>query len=154
MKDFTKSRIIMLLLLTTFFASCKTNPDKQAEEKVKKFFVEYETIGVIKAVDNLYSDNKLKNSIDSALTNIKNQLSRIETQVGRYNGYNFITRKKAGDSFLQLSYIVKYESVPVRFSFQFYKPKNEWTIYNFKFDTDISDEVEKAANLYFLNLDK
>lgn len=154
MENFTKMRILILLLAITFFACCKTNPDKQAEEKVKRFFVEYETIGVSKAIDNLYSENKWSHNLDSAINNLKSQLSLIVGQVGGYNGYDLITEKKAGDSFLQLSYIVKYDRMPIRFSFQFYKPKNEWIIHNFKFDTDVSEEMDKATVLYILNLDK
>ena len=154
MKYFTKMRILILLLAITFFAGCKTNPYKQAEEKVKKFFVEYETIDVSKAVDNLYSENKWSHTIDSAINNLKSQLNLIRGQVGEYNGYELITEKKVGDCFLQLSYIVKYDRMPIRFSFQFYKPKSDWIIYNFKFDTDVSEEMDKSSVLYFMDLDK
>ncbi|HUX55141.1 MAG TPA: hypothetical protein VMV56_12050 [Williamwhitmania sp.] len=154
MKNNIKSKLIFLFLATTIFASCQSNSGKQAEERVKKFFVEYEQVGADKAIDDLYAENRWTKTADSAISNLKSQLDLVLKQVGKYNGYELIAQKKAGTCYLQLSYFVKYDRMPIRFTFQFYKPKDVWVITNFKYDLDVSEEMDKTTTLYFLDLEK
>jgi hypothetical protein len=49
-----------------------------------------------------------------------------------------------------ITYIVKYDREPLRFTFFFYKPKDVWRVSNFSYDENISDELEEAAKVYRL----
>ena len=153
MKTMKRMKLVLVLIAMTIFVSCE-NGNKQVENKVNDFFNDYEKINATKAIENLYKDNKWTASFDSSLTSLKNQLEYFRKEIGVYSGRELITEKKVGDSYLYVSYLVKHERMPLRFSFQFYKPKNDWIIYNFKFDNEMSSEIENAGSLIFLNLDK
>ena len=104
-------------------------------------------------MDNLYKNNKWINRATDAITNLKQQLEALnEDYVGKYYGYELITEKKLSDSFILMSYLVKYDRQPIRFTFQFYKPNNEWITFSFKYDGNIDEEIEESAKVYYLNL--
>jgi hypothetical protein len=52
------------------------------------------------------------------------------------------------------SYLVKYDRQPLRFIFKFYKPNDKWVLYSYALDDSLDDEIQEAAKLYYLNLDK
>lgn len=122
---------------------------------VDKFFIDYQNSGSSEAIDKLYSTNKWMDRATDAITKLKGQLEGLnEDFVGKYYGYELIVEKKLAESYILLSYLVKFDRQPVRYTFQFYKPKDNWLIYSFKFDGGIGDEIEEAAKLYFLDLEK
>ena len=104
-------------------------------------------------IDNLYATNRWLNRASDATTNVKNKLSELtEDYVGKSHGYELIVKKELANSYVLVSYFVKYDRQPIRFTFQFYKPTNQWLIYKFTFDADIDDEIEIAAKLYYTEL--
>ena len=148
----TKS-IKLILPLILFNISIISFGQNTPEEIVSKFFTEYQNDGASKALDNLYLNNEwLKRSTD-AITNVKQQLGTLnEDYVGKYHGYELIVEKKLSDSFILMSYLVKYDRQPIRFTFQFYKPNKEWRTHSFKYDGNIDEEIEESAKVYYLNL--
>lgn len=44
--------------------------------------------------------------------------------------------------------MIKYARQPIRFTFILYKPKEEWMLFNFKYDDKLDEEMEDAANIY------
>ncbi len=52
------------------------------------------------------------------------------------------------------SYLVKYDRQPLRFIFKFYKLNDKWVLYSYALDDSLDDEIQEAAKLYYLNLDK
>jgi hypothetical protein len=136
-----------------FFLSFVALGQKMPEEIVSKFFMEYQNDGASEALDNLYSNNEwIKRSTD-AITNLKQQLKTLnEDYVGKYYGYELIVSKRLSDSFVLMSYLVKFDRQPIRFTFQFYKPDNEWRTHSFKYDGTIDEEIEESAKVYYLDL--
>ncbi len=140
--------LIFIIFSTTSFGQ------NQPKEIVSKFFTEYQNIGVSKALDNLYSNNKWMNRATDAITQLKKQLEALnEDYVGKYYGYELIIEKRLSDSFILMSYLVKFDRQPLRFTFQFYKPDNEWRTHSFKFDGNIDEEIEQSAKVYYLDLE-
>ncbi len=84
------------------------------------------------------------------IQNLKTQLANMQSLIGEYYGYEAITKKTAGSSFELYSFMVKYDRQPLRFTFEFYKPKDKWIVFGFSYDEDIDDEVEEAAKAYRL----
>jgi hypothetical protein len=141
----------LLILLNISFNSFGQNTP---EEIVSKFFAEYEKDGSSKALDNLYKNNEWMNRATDAITKLKQQLSSLNVDyVGEYYGYELIVEKKLSDSFILMSYLVKFDRQPIRFTFQFYRPNKEWRTHSFKYDGNIDDEIEESAKVYYLNLD-
>lgn len=145
------SSITVILLLAGFVnLEAQTNP----KEIVEEFFIDYKNDGATKALDKLYSTNKWMERATDAITNVKTKLEGLnEDYVGKYYGYELIAEKKLTESYLLLSYLVKFDRQPIRYTFHFYRPDNKWIIYNFKFDAGIDDEIEESAKLYYLNMD-
>jgi len=64
--------------------------------------------------------------------------------VGNYQGYELINEKKTGENLKLLSYMVRFDRQPFRFTFIFYKPDTIWQVQNLKFDDKLDDELEKS----------
>lgn len=141
--------ITIPFLLLTFVSFAQKLP----KEIVDQFFVEFENKGSSVALDNLYKPNKWISRNTDAITQLKSQVEALnEDYVGKYYGYEFILEKKLTDNYILMSYLVKYDRQPIRFTFQFYKPNKEWVIYSFKYDGTVSEEIEETARLYNFRL--
>jgi hypothetical protein len=66
-------------------------------------------------------------------------------QLGEYYGYELITEKRAGESYIIKSFLAKYERQPLRFNFVLYKPNTKWVLQNLSFDVDVDEELSDAA---------
>jgi hypothetical protein len=105
-------------------------------------------------VRELYKTNVWTERIKDDIENIANKLNGFTLDyVGKYYGYELITTKKFSEFELH-SYLVRYDRQPIRFTFKFYKPNDKWMLYAFQFDDSFSKEIEEAAKLYYLDLDK
>lgn len=141
--------IVIPFLLLTFVSLAQKSP----KEIVDQFFEEFSTKGSSEALDNLYKPNKWITRNTDAITQLKSQIDGLnEDYVGKYHGYEFILEKRLADSYILMSYLVKYDRQPIRFTFQFYKPNKEWVIQSFIFDGDMDEEVKEAAKLYNFRL--
>ena len=112
---------------------------------IDKFFKTYEKDGTSKAIINIFKTNPL---VDS--TSLRGLIAKIDTTrglVGLYIGKELIVQRKASNSLVLYSYLVKHQNQPVRFTFMFYKPKNEWVIYRLYFDDQVDNELEESAKI-------
>lgn len=143
-----------ILLLILFTVSPIILAQSTPKDIAANFFVKYESDGASAAIDQLYKTNKWMERATDAITKLKNQLEGLkEDYVGEYYGYELIGTKKLAESYMLMSYLVKFNRQPIRFTFQFYKPNDKWVIYSFKFDANIDDEIEESSKLYYLTLD-
>ena len=143
------------LLITLFsILSFSTFGQSHPEEIIKKFFDTYGK-NSNKAIDELYATNPWTSRLKDGIENMKKEVNGYTVDyVGKYYGYESITKKQLSESFVLYSYLIRYDRQPMRFTFEFYKPNDKWTLFSFKIDTDLDDEIEQAAKLYYLNLDK
>lgn len=112
---------------------------------IDKFFKLYEKEGSGKAIKYIFKTNK---SIDSTkLVDLISKVDNIRASYGLYTGKELIVQKKASNSLVLYSYLVKHELDFLRFTFVFYKPKNDWILYRLNFDGSVADELESAAKL-------
>ncbi|TXF87697.1 hypothetical protein FUA23_17965 [Neolewinella aurantiaca] len=148
MNTFKTLTIILLLFAGCYKATAQTEP----ELLVEKFFATYEESGSAAALDELYATSKWINKATDAVLQLKNKMEGLnEDYVGKYYGYELIVEKKISDSFVLLSYMVKFDRQPIRYTFQFYKPDDKWVTYSFQYDGNLSTELEEAAKIYFLD---
>ncbi|MFK7806740.1 MAG: hypothetical protein AB8F74_02965 [Saprospiraceae bacterium] len=119
---------------------------------IDQFFKTYVEQGITPALESLYATNKWVGRNSDMVIQLKN---KMETElgdkdfVGEMHGYEPITLKKLGDSYMLYSYLVKYDRQPIRFTFQFYKPNDKWMLYAFKYDGGIPEEIEESAKMYY-----
>lgn len=139
--------VLFILISFSQLLKAQTTP----EEHIEKFFTDFKLKGAEKAVENIYETNKWISKFEDGIDNLKKQLESYDKDlVGEYYGYEFITKKELGESYVLYSYLAKYDRQPLRFTFQFYKPKDKWFLYAFQFDDKFDEELEKAAEIYFL----
>lgn len=115
------------------------------QDEIDAFFKLYESGKRIEAVDRIYSTNKWAAASQDAIHNIKTQLENIEQILGKYNGKEKIGELNVGGRFVHVTHMVLYDRQPLRMEFQFYRPQNDWIIYSFSFDVELTDEVQKSA---------
>ncbi|MEQ8581039.1 MAG: hypothetical protein RIC30_05030 [Marinoscillum sp.] len=150
-----KLRILTLTILLVGLNSLNSFAQDNGQKLIDEFFSRYENEGVEVAVDELYKTNPWTTRIQDAINNVKTQLARYnEELVGKYYGYEPIVTKQLGNSYVLHSYLVKFDRQPLRFTFQLYKPDKEWRLASFAFDDSYNDELEEAAKVYYMDLDK
>ncbi|WP_435416611.1 hypothetical protein [Polaribacter aestuariivivens] len=139
---------ITLLLLIIISVTSITELSAQSSEKeiTTEFFRVFET-EPMKAMDFAFSTNKwMERNIDG-VESLKTKFKDILPLIGDYYGYEMITEKSAGNNLKLISYMLKYDRQPVRFTFVLYKPNNKWQVQNLNWDLDIDDELEESAKL-------
>lgn len=142
--------LIPILLFFSISSFAQTNPD----DLIKKFFDEYKTSPAL-AIDNIYLTNSWTSRAKDAIDQMKNEVNKYTIDyMGKYYGYVLITQKKLSDCFILYSYMVRYDRQPLRFTFELYKPNDKWMLFSFKIDSNLDDEIEQSAKLYYLSLDK
>ncbi|RWU09954.1 hypothetical protein [Pedobacter chitinilyticus] len=114
-------------LMDTFFEKYKTNPGE--------------------AIDFIFKTNT--DIAADQVKELKEKLSTISLLAGEYHGQEQITSQKATSSLVYFSFLVKHDK-PIRFIFMFYKPKDKWKIYKFKFDDQVDTELEESGKVYFI----
>ena len=145
-----KKLLIVLLISTSGTLFAQSSP----QDLIDDFFTTYKK-DAGKAVKELYATNKwterIKDDIDKIVGTVN---SFTESYMGKYYGYEIITKKKFPESFELYSYMVKYDRQPIRFIFKFYKPNDKWVLFSYALDDNLDTEIQEAAKLYYLELDK
>ena len=138
--------LIIVTVLSTNILKAQTTP----EEITTEFFKTYEK-SPQKAVDFVFGTNKwMLDRNKDGIENLKTQLTSFLGLVGDYYGYEKIIEKSVGESYKLVSYMIKYDRQPVRFTFVFYKPKDKWQVQNFQYDDNLDDELEESGKVYRL----
>jgi hypothetical protein len=112
------------------------------ETVTERFFELFHAQGVDDAVDYVFATNKWLTSEKAVIENIKLQLKKGISILGQYYGYELIEKKSLGESYVLLSYMLKYDRQPIQFMFILYRPNNAWQIQNLKFDERLDDDIE------------
>ena len=141
---------LLTLLIVTVLSTNILKAQAATDEITKEFFKTYEK-SPQKAVDYVFGTNKwMMDRNKDGIENVKTQLTSFLGLVGDYYGYEKITEKSVGESYKLVSYMIKYDRQPVRFTFVFYKPKDKWQVQNFQYDDNLNDELEESGKVYRL----
>jgi hypothetical protein len=119
---------------------------KGAADLVNTFFKKYKDEGTSAAVDYIFGTNKYFTNT-AGITQLKAKLDSLRQGIGNYLGKDLIVQKNASNSLVFYSYLVKHEIQPIRFTFMFYKPQNDWVLYRFKYDDQMDAELEDAGKI-------
>ncbi|SDE15250.1 hypothetical protein SAMN05216464_104146 [Mucilaginibacter pineti] len=156
MKNFPRNafKTFVLVLFTCILgntASAQTAPAKAPASVVgvtsiiDKFFKSYENDGTSKAVIEIFKTNPLVDP--SSLTKLIAKIDTTRGYIGPYVGKELLVQRKATNSLVLYSYLAKHQNQPIRFTFMFYKAKNDWAIYRLYFDDQIDNELEESAKV-------
>lgn len=145
-------KIFIQIILISFISHGSLMAQETPIKLVETFFEQYKNHGISVALDTLYSTNKWVNKSQDMIVQLKSKM-QMELEnvdfIGEMHGYETIVIKSLNSSFKLYSYLVKYDRQPIRFTFQFYKPKDDWMIYSFQYDGELSNELEESAKIYY-----
>ncbi len=145
----------LILIVTFTFISLASYGQSNPEDLIKKFFNDYPK-NSNQAIDNLYATNKWTANIKDGISNMKKEVNGYtEDYMGKYYGYELITKKNCTENFVLYSYMVKYDRQPLKFVFEFYRPNGTWVLFSLDINATIDDDVEQVAKLfYYLDTEK
>jgi hypothetical protein len=142
-----RNLFLTLFPVLLFLCVAPAGAQQQGPADITKKFFEVYASKPMDAIDFVFSDVKHDKQVSDDITAIKKNLKVTIDQDGSYSGYELITEKGVGGTLKLLSYLVKYDRQPVRFTFIFYKPKDVWKIYTFQFNTNFDEELISAAGV-------
>lgn len=138
-----KKKILIILII--FTVTIKNLKAQNSEKDIPTEFFRIFKTDPMKAMDYAFSTNKwMKRNIDGIET-LKNKFKDLIPLIGEYYGYEKITEKSIGKNLILISYLLKYDRQPVRYTFVLYKPKDKWQIQNLNYDVNLDDEIEESA---------
>jgi hypothetical protein len=82
------------------------------------------------------------------LDNVKTKMKSLVAVLGDYYGFEQLSEKTVGEHLKMVTFIVRYDREPLRFTFLFYKPKDAWRLNNFSFDEDLDKDLDEASKAY------
>ena len=103
------------------------------------------------AFDFIFNTNKWMGENKDGTEKVKFQIRENSNLMGEYMGFEKLTEKSLGKSLKVSVYLVKYKRQPLRFIFKYYKAKDNWMLYNFKFDESIDDDLDEIKKYEYLN---
>ncbi|MBN4058254.1 hypothetical protein JYT55_00715 [Mariprofundus ferrooxydans] len=83
-----------------------------------------------------------KEEIDNLAYQTESQLKMVSSRFGKILGSDFVSTRRAGNSFVRHTYIIKFEKHAVRYMCTFYKPKNIWLVNEIVWDDQIRQLFE------------
>jgi len=93
----------------------------------------------------LYSHAPWLKEKNENIENLKVKFAELKTRDGEYYGYELLNEKNIKNTFVIYTYLVKHENSPLLFTFEFYKPNKDWTVYSFSYDYNFVGDMEKTA---------
>jgi hypothetical protein len=145
-KQFLKILLPGFVLVSISLASSGQTTTKEITDK---FFSLYST-DPVKAVEYCFSTNKWSAKRQEDVSNLTNKVRDLTGLLGEFIGYELLSEKTAGPNIKMITYVVRYDREPLRFTFLFYKPKDKWQVNNFSYDENIDDDLKEATRAYRL----
>ena len=139
-----------ILVLGLLFCSINTFAQSDPQKIIGEFFTRYKNKGVDTSLDYLFGTNKWMDNSKDQIDNVKFKLNGTLKMIGEHYGYDLITKKNMGDHLILYTYIVRHDRQPLRFTIIFYKPTDQWRLYNFSYDDNLSEELQEAAKVWRL----
>ena len=134
-------KLLFVSALFFFLGHQSLQAQEQAEDVTKKFFDTFEKTGSDAAIDFVFSTNKWLAGDKTTVDGIKSQFSKGIAIIGQYYGYELIDKKSAGENFVVLTYVLRYDRQPIKFIFILYRPNQKWQIQNLKLDDRLDDDM-------------
>ncbi|WP_298313395.1 hypothetical protein [uncultured Aquimarina sp.] len=137
--------VLSLILLTTI-----TYGQNSTDVLTAEFFKKYEQNSDA-AFDFIFGTNKWMVENKDGIDSVKFKIREYAALMGEYIGFERLSDKPLGESLKVSVYLIKYERQPLRFIFKYYKAKDTWMLYNFKFDESIDDDLDEIMKYNYLN---
>ncbi len=133
-----------LLFFTVFFAAIIVGFAQTGYDSIPKFFFQvFEQKGSDAAIDYIYATNKYISGNIAANLKVKSELKKIVSLIGKYRGHELISEKFIGKSYVQMSFLAKFDRQPLKFTFILYKPDKVWQLQKLQFDDKVAEGFDE-----------
>ena len=136
--------MIKKILLIICLYSSSSVIAQEPQEIVDAFFKTYSINDPLKALEDLYRHSPWLKEKNEGVENLKIKFTTIQEHVGTFEGYELLSSKNIKNTFVMMTYLIKFNGMPLTFTFQFYKPNKEWIVYSFSYDDGFAADMEKA----------
>ena len=141
-------KFILLSTVVFFFLNAKSQDIP--EKIIENFWNNYESGDAIKTLDELYANSPWIDRLQDEMVNIKSQFKELPNILGEFCGYELLIEDQIGESYRIYVFMAKFDRQPMRFKFEFYKPRDKWTLQGFSYDYDLDEVLEESANWQLL----
>jgi len=135
------------LILTSFlllFSLSKLQAQTESEDITDRFFQLFEK-EPLQAMDYAFATNPYLLTDTLAIETLKNKYSKATHVTGVYQGFEKIIEKSIGKSYKICSFLVRYQRIPLRFTFVFYRAQETWRVNQLYYDSNLLAELEASA---------
>jgi len=134
---------IAFLIFCLFLLAQPSYAQNEPKEMVDLFFRGYKE-DPFSAIDYIFSTNNwITKNNQEGIKNMEDRLEQLMSYIGVYSGYELVKEEKIGRSLIVYHYLVRYERQPILFKFIFYKADEQWSLYNFEFNTEIEAFIKE-----------
>lgn len=144
-KVFFLSLIAVFLLDSNLFAFQSFQSKEQTRELSNQFMAAIVALDVQGAFKLLQPYFRTTTQEEFAKLQIQtiSQLDAYADKFGFPIGFEFIKEEKVGDFLIRYTYLEKYETSLLRWTFVFYKPKGEWLFNSLSWDESLQPVFDK-----------
>ncbi len=111
------------------------------------FFSIMKSKGNDAAIDYIFKTNKYLRTQVAGNLKIKNELNKIVKLLGKFYGSELIEETKAGNNYIRLFYLAKYDRQPLLFIFTMYRPGKKWRIQQLRFSEKVGDYLDEKRGV-------
>ena len=138
----------LFFIAFVFFARTGTSQDTTSYLAIPdKFFSIMESKGNDAAIDYIFKTNKYLRTQLAGNLKIKNELNKIVKLLGKFYGSELIEETKAGNNYVRLYYLAKYDRQPLLFIFTMYRPDKKWRIQQLRFSEKVGDYLDEKRGI-------
>ncbi len=97
------------------------------------------------AFDSMFSTNKWISPESDQVKALRSKLSQDIKLVGEYKYFELLSEQKVGERWSRVTYAIGFERQPIIFTFDLYKPDDNWIISSFTYNMKLSLMLEKPS---------
>lgn len=136
-------KIALLSILLIFFGAT-TQAQTNSTAITDKFFEIFKS-DPSKAMDYAFGTNPHLETEKLAIETLKNKYKTAVSNTGAYLGFEKITEKNIVDRYKVCSFLLRYDKMPIRFTFIMYRAKDTWCVNQLFYDNNMQIELEASA---------
>jgi len=132
----------LFILFLVLFSQAHAKPieSKEKADKVSQYFMDQVLKGEIEAAYSLlsaYVGIDLEQFIERG-KKVANDMKQLEKSSGKPLSFDLLETQSVGEHFYKITYLLKYETVALIWSMNYYQPDQGWKLVDVSFNGDIN----------------
>ncbi|MGY0505387.1 hypothetical protein [Luteimonas sp. e5] len=131
--------IAAVLALVSTSAFCQ-NPATDAEALLKAI----QDGNAAESIESVFEGTVIQRRNPASIQSVKGQVENLFKAYGTPRGYEKACEKDLSPSYKRLVYLQKFDDLPIAWQFYYYKPGNEWTLTNLRFNDNVVEILDSC----------